>query len=384
MGAENVDLMSSLNRILARDIVAGENIPPFDRSPFDGYAMRAEDVAAASADSPAELEVIETIPAGYVPKKTLGPGQTAKIMTGAPVPRGADCVAKFEDVRAEGGRIFVAAPFYSGQNVVRAGEDIAKGATAARRGAAIGPGTIGSLASLGVTDVPVFLKPKVAVIGTGDEIAPADSVPPPGKIRNSGVFAVAGALAALGASPILSGIIRDDANAIGAAIGDALRGADMVITTGGVSVGDYDFVMEALERISAGIIFWRVRIKPGAAVIAARKNGKMILCLSGSPGAAMTTFHLLGAPFVRRMAGRAEWKNREIGVILRDGFMKRSHRDRIVRGTLLFEDGMAVMAVDEKQGNGVLSSFAGAALLGVIPKDSGPLPPGARIKAYLT
>jgi molybdopterin molybdotransferase len=384
MGTENIDLMDTLNRVLAQDILSKENIPPFDRSPFDGYALRAADLASASPEQPVTLSVIEEVPAGNIPKLAVNPGQATKIMTGAPIPPGADCVVKFEEVSVYDARVIVSAPFQSGRNIITTGEDIEKGEMIARKGMMIDPALIGILASLGIVDVPVYTRPNAAILSTGNEIVPIDANLPPGKARNSTAFALAGALRAIGAEPNYLGIVRDETKAIGAAIEEGLRGADMVITTGGVSVGDYDLVKEALQQIGADILFWRIRIKPGAAVLAARKYGKMILGLSGSPGAAMISFQLLAAPYVRRIAGRAQWQNKEIDVTLSEWFKKPSPRKRLVRGRLLIEDGRAVMVVTEKQGNGVLSSFIGASLLGVIPEGSGPLPPGTRIKAYVT
>jgi molybdopterin molybdotransferase len=384
IGTENIDLMETLNRVLAHDILSAENIPPFDRSPFDGYAMRAADLASASADQPVTLRVIAEVPAGNIPKLAVNPGQATKIMTGAPIPHGADCVVKFEKVSVDDAWVIVSAPFQSGQNIIPTGEDIEKGEMIAQKGVMIDPALMGILASLGIADVSVYLRPNVAILSTGDEIVPIDADLPSGKARDSTAFALAGALRAIGAKPNYMGIVRDDAKAIGEAIEEGLRGADMMITTGGVSVGDYDLVKEALQRIGADILFWRIRIKPGAAVLVARKYGKMILGLSGSPGAAMISFQLLAAPYVRRIAGQDQWQNKEIDVTLSEWFKKPSPRKRLVRGRLLIEDGGAVMVVTEKQGNGVLSSFIGASLLGVIPEDSGPLPPGTRIKAYVT
>jgi molybdopterin molybdotransferase len=384
MCTENIDLMDTLNRVLAQDIFTTENIPSFDRSPFDGYALRAADLAAASPERPVRLSVIEEVPAGNIPKRAVNPGQATKIMTGAPVPPGADCVVKFEEVGVDGAWVIVSAPFQSGQNIIPIGEDIEKGEMIAQKGMMIDPALIGILASLGIVDVTVYLRPNVAILSTGDEIVPIDADLPSGKARNSTAFALAGALRVIGAEPNYLGIVRDEAKVIASAIEEGLRGADMVITTGGVSVGDYDLVKEALQQIGADILFWRIRIKPGAAVLAAQKYGKMILCLSGSPGAAMISFQLLAVPYVRRIAGQAQWRNKEIDVTLSEWFKKPSPRKRLVRGRLIIEDGGAVMVVTEKQGNGVLSSFIGASLLGVIPEGSGPIPPGTRIKAYVT
>ena len=306
-------------------------------------------------------------------------------MTGSPIPPGADCVVKFEEVSAEGAHVVGSAPFPSGRNIIPAGEDMGKGAVAAQKGTVIDPAMIGLLASLGIQDVPVYLRPKVAILSTGNEIVPIGAaVLPPSKIRDSSAFALAGALRTNGAAPVFLGIARDEAEVIGEAIEDGLRDADMVITTGGVSVGDYDMIKEAIRQIGADVLFWRIRMKPGAAILAALKYGKLILCLSGNPGAAMISFQLFAAPYIRRIAGHARWQNREIDVTLKEGFKKPSLRKRLVRGYLVIEDGRAVMSVTENQGNGVLSSFIGADLLGAIPEGSGPVPPGTRIKAYVT
>ena len=384
IGTENVCLMDALYRVLAQDILAGENVPSFNRSPFDGYAMRAADLASASPEQPVTLSVTEEVPAGHMPRLEVSPGQAAKIMTGAPVPAGADCVVKFEETREDGDSIIVSAQCKSGQNIIPIGEDIAKGTMIAPKGTVIDPALIGMMASLGMEDVPVYRQPNVAILSTGDEVVPVGAELTQGKTRNSNAYALAGALLAIGAKPVFLGIARDETEAIGAAVESGLRDADMIITTGGVSVGDYDLMQEALQKIGTRAIFWRIRIKPGGAVLAARKYGKMILCLSGSPAAAMLSFHLLASPYVCRMAGRSRWQNEEIDVALKSGINKPSFHKRFVRGRLAVEDGRSVMITAEKQGNGVLDSFIGAALLGMIPECSGPIPPGTRIKAYVT
>jgi molybdopterin molybdotransferase len=247
IGAETVFLQDSLGRVLSEDILARENIPPFARSPYDGYAFRAEDTERASPKKPVVLEIIEEVPAGYAPKETVVKGKAVKILTGAPIPQGADAVTKFEETECEGKYVKIFSRFRSRENVVPAGEDIAKDEVIARKGTVVRPPVLGLMASLGVTKVAVYKRPKIAIISTGDELLDFTEPLKPGKIRNSNGYTLAAYCREIGAEPVILKSVRDKAEEVGSAILRGLNEADMVITTGGVSVGDYDVLGEVLN-----------------------------------------------------------------------------------------------------------------------------------------
>jgi len=382
VGIEYVALQESLGRVLGEDVIARENIPPFDRSPYDGYAFRAEDTITATEENPVTLEVIEEVPAGYAPTKKVETGQTVKILTGAPIPQGADAVTKYEETQVKDCYVGIPARFKSGENVVPAGEDVAVGEQIALKGTLVTPPVLGLMAALGMSEVPVYKRPKIAIISTGDELLDIDEPLRPGKIRNSNSYTVASYCRQIGAQPLMLGTTRDRVEEIGAMIMRGLQEADMVITTGGVSVGDYDVLGKAVTHIGAETLYWKIEIKPGSPNLGAVKNGKVILGLSGSPAAALVIFHLLGNIFIKKLAGMNDYLPQKIEVILKNDFRKASPRRRFLRGKLVIEKGTAFMEITGGQGNGVLRSLIGCDILAEIPAGSGPQPAGTRLEAY--
>jgi molybdopterin molybdotransferase len=379
----HVGLQDSLGRVLAEDITAEENIPPFARSPYDGYVLRAEDTRGASQDRPVSLEVIEEVPAGYAPKKEITPGTAVKILTGAPIPQGGDAVIKFEETVAKGKQVSIFSVLKAGENIVPAGEDVAKGDVIAHRGTVVSPPLLGLMASLGFTRVPVYHLPKVALISTGDELLDIHEPLQPGKIRNSNSYTLAAYCREIGAQPLILGTPADKVEEVAFRLQEGLEWADMVITTGGVSVGDYDVLGEAVEYIGARTLYWKIDIKPGAPNLIAVKEGKVILSLSGNPASALVVFHLLGVPFLKKLAGRADYLHSGITVTLLNDFPKRSPRRRFLRGKLRLEKDKAFMEITGEQGNGVLRSMIGCDLLAEIPAGSGPLEAGSQLFAFL-
>lgn len=383
LGQEYVDLRESLGRVLSENIQAQEDIPPFARSPFDGYAFWSKDTSKAAKDSPVILEVIEEVPAGYAPKEKIISGKATKILTGAPIPEGADAVTKYEETEIYEKTVAVFSSFRSGENVVPAGEDVAKGEIIALQGTVVSPPLIGLMASLGITKVSVYKRPKIAILSTGDELLDINQPLRPGKIRNSNSHTLAAYCRMIGAEPLILETTRDKAEEVGAMIQRGLEQADMVITTGGVSVGDYDVVGEAIEYIGAETLYWKIEIKPGSPNLAAVKNGKIILGLSGNPAAALVVFHLLGVPYIKKLAGRADYLSPKTEVILKNDFSKGSPRRRFLRGKLIIEKGTALMDITGEQGNGVLRSLMGCNVLAEIPERSGPQKAGTKLTAYL-
>lgn len=376
-------LADTLDRVLSEDICSKENIPPFARSPYDGFVFRADDTQEASPDNPVTLEVIEEVPAGYTAKHAVRPGQAIKILTGAPIPEGADAVSKFEEVVVRDNTVTISKRFKSGEDVVPAGEDIAAGVIVATKGTLITAPLMGVMASLGVAEVPVYKKPKIGLISTGDELVDASEELRPGKIRNSNIYTLQGYLRAIGAKPVVIGMCKDTKEAVAKLVEKGWEEADVVLTTGGVSVGDYDVIRHAADYLGAETLFWKIDIKPGSACLVAVRNGKMLIGLSGNPAAAIVTFQLLAAPFIRKMAGRKDYHNMVITVILKKDYRKASPRRRFLRGRIIYEGGMAYMETTGEQGNGVLSSLLDCDILAEIPEESGPVRAGVKLTAYL-
>ena len=383
VSTEIVHLTEALGRVLARDIKAEENIPPFARSPYDGYAFRAEDTNGVSAVDPVTLEVIEEVPAGYAPSKKVTQGKAVKILTGAPIPEGADAVTKYEETKTEGVFVAIGNPFKSGENVVPAGEDVTEGEIIARKGTALTPPIIGLMSALGISEAEVYKRPRIAIISTGDELLDISEPLSPGKIRNSNAYTLAAYCKELGAEPVILGMVNDKAEEVASLITEGLKQADLVITTGGVSVGDYDVVRDAVAEVGAETLFWKIEIKPGSPSLAAVKDGKLILALSGSPAAAMVIFQLVGILLIKKLAGWSEVFHPQTEVILKSGFRKASPRRRFLRGRLMVENGTAYVDIIGGQGNGVLKSLIGCDILAEVPAGSGSLKAGEKLKAFL-
>ena len=379
---EPVAIGEALGRVAAEGVTAAIPFPPFDRSPFDGYALRGADTAAATREGPVTLAVRQEIPAGHMPKEAVAPGQAAKILTGAPIPPGADAVVKFEDTEFTGTSVTFFASAAPGSNIVRAGEDIPEGTEIVPQGGLIEPAVMGLLAAQGLKHVNVWRRPLVSVINTGSELAELGRPLPPGMIYNSSMFTLRGYLAKMGADFRDGGIVDDDEAAIAARVRAELATSDMVVTTGGASVGDYDFAMAAAERAGADILFWKIKIRPGGSLLAYTLGGKLVLALSGNPGAAVLGLLLLGAPCIRKRRGLAEVAPEECTVRLAGDVRKSSPRTRIMRGSLRIRDGEAFFVENAGQGGGDISSLVGCDLLAMIPAGSPPLPAGTCVKAF--
>lgn len=382
-GETRVSLFEATGRVLSQDIQAGENIPAFDRSPLDGYAMRAEDIVTASESRPVHLTVIEEIAAGHIAQKSLSAGTTIKVMTGAPIPVGADVVIKWEDVERIDQKIKVSRSLKSDSNIVPAGEDVKKGELIAARGTRITPPLLGLIASVGINQVPVFSKVKVAIISTGDELLDPSEEKRPGKIYNSNLYTFQANCLELGLEPVPLGIVMDNQKDIAENISQGLEVADVVITTGGVSVGDYDLVQDAVDDLGAETLFWKVAMKPGSAMVAAVKDHKPIIGLSGNPASSLVTFDLLVVPMLKKMQGQEKQLPSLVHAVLSDDFGKSSPQRRFLRASLHNQDGMDTIKLTGAQANGVLKSMVGCNVLVDVPAGSGKLTAGEQVSAYV-
>ncbi len=382
-GETCVSLFEAAGRILSQDVKAEKNIPSFDRSPLDGYAMRAVDIAAASRSNPVSLRVIEEIAAGYVAAHGLSEGTTIKVMTGAPIPEGADVVIKYEDVKRSGETIQVYQKLKSGSNIVPEGEDVKKGEVIARRGTRITPPVLGLIASLGIYAVPVFSKVKVALLSTGDELLEPSEEIRPGKIYNSNLYTLQAQCQELGVEPISLGIVADNQEAIAEQILKGIQEADLVITTGGVSVGDYDLVQNAVDAIGAQTLYWKVLIKPGSAMLAAVKDNTPIIGLSGNPASSLITFDLIVLPLLKKMLGQDKQLPAVMKAFLSEDFRKPSPQRRFLRGSLHKQNGQDYIKLTGVQANGVLKSMIGCNVLVDVPAGCQQLAAGDEVSAYI-
>ncbi len=383
VGTEQIDLGKCGGRVLAQHLVAAEPVPPFDRSPYDGYALRAADTVHASEKTPVTLRVLEEIPAGRVPTAAVRQGTAAKILTGAPIPEGADAVIKYERTVFTDDAVTVFCPLARGENIVRAGEDVRRGDVLAHRGDVIDPGTVGTLAAQGVTAPLVYRAPRVGILSTGSELVDADEVPGMGKIRNSNRYMLESALAGMGCEPVWLGTAEDSTERICGLIQRGLSECDAVISTGGVSAGDYDLTPDAMEKAGVELLFRDVDMKPGMACACGVRNGKPVCGLSGNPASSMTSFYVIAVPALKKMMGCRFPLPREIRVRLSQNFQKKSVSTRFLRGRLELKDGMACMSVPKNQGNVVLSSMIGCDMMAMIPAGSGPVRAGTVLTGFL-
>ena len=380
---EAVPLSQCCGRILAQVLIAQENVPAFDRSAYDGYALRAEDTASASKGSPVTLQILEEISAGLTPTQNVVAGTAIKVLTGAPIPEGADVVVMYEKTNFTEKTVKLFSPLKAGDNVVRMGEDVQKGTLLAQSGTVIDPGLAGTLAAQGVVMPLVYKIPRVAILSTGSELVEADIVPEEGKIRNANRYMLESALRQLGCEPVNLGIAGDSVMEISALLNKGLAGCDALITTGGVSVGDYDLVPAAMEESGIEVLFRGVDMKPGMACAYGTKDGKLICGLSGNPASSLTNYYAVLLPALRKLTGRRVYLSQEVQVTLSNGFSKKSPKTRFLRGMLELKNGVVCMEVPKAQGNVVLSSSIGCNVMAVVPEGSGSLDAGTVLKGFL-
>ena len=382
LGEEEVDLTEAAGRHLSREIRARIDAPPFDNSAMDGYAVRAREVASAGPDEPVTLPVRGESRAGGPLPDPLAPGAACRIFTGAPMPAGADAVVIQEDTERDGDQVRVREASPARKHVRAQGSDVSAGAVLLRRGDRLWPGEIGLLASQNIDRVEVYRRPRVALLSTGDELRALGEQLPPGAIVNSNVYALTEMLRALGAIPVALPAARDELPEIEAALRHALE-ADVVITMGGVSVGEYDFVHEAFANVGIEPGFWKVRIKPGKPLAFAEYQGKPVIGVPGNPISAMVTFEVLVAPCLRKMLGDPKPHPETIVARLRDSYRRRPGRVEIARGVVRREDGELVVTLHNRQGSGSLPSFVGINALVLLPADRSELAAGERVEAIL-
>lgn len=300
---EWVPLKNSLGRWIAEDILADHDVPAFDRSPYDGFALRAEDTKDASSEHPVEFEVIDHIGAGIVSAKTIGPFQAIRIMTGAKIPKGANVVIMLELTKTfkKDGKSMMSLkrPLKKGDNISRQGEETLKGNVMIKKGSKVTPGVTAILATFGYAVVPVVKKPVIGIISTGTELLQVSDAMVDGKIRNSNLSMVYAQVLEAGGEPLDLGGVSDDFDQSYEAVKAALSKVDMLITTGGVSVGDFDFLPAIYEKLGADVLFNKVAMRPGSVTtVAVLPNGQLLYGLSGNPAACFVGFELFVKPII--------------------------------------------------------------------------------------
>ena len=380
---EEVPLYESCGRILAQNVIAEDNVPPFDRSPYDGYAFRAADVASASPEHPVTLKVLEEIPAGGISHFPVTEGTAVRIMTGAPLPEGADTITMYEVTKFTDTEVTLFSSYEKGSNIVLAGEDVKKGQLLAHPGMVIDAALCATMASQNIPNPKVYKKLKVGVISTGSELVNVGEERTPGMIYDSNKYHVSGALKKFLFEPVAYPSVKDTVDGIADMLKKALDECDAVVTTGGVSVGDFDDTPAAIEAAGGTILFRGAPLKPGMACAYAVKGGKLICALSGNPASSITNFYMLALPALRKMAGYEVYDPDPITVTLAGDFAKKSKGGRIIHGQLDLTDGTAKMVLSRDQGNVIINTLIGADVIAVVPKGSGPLPAGTQLKAYL-
>lgn len=381
---EEVSLMDCHQRVLAEDIFSRINQPPFNRSPLDGYAFRAEDSILANKDSGVRLKVIEEIYAGFCANKEVTEGTAIRLMTGAPIPKGANCVIKQEDTVFKDGFVEIFSKFSPWQNICFEGEDIKKDQLILKKGTILKSNEIGVLASIGCKNVSVYPKPKVGILSTGDELVSIEEQLAPGKIYNSSLYCLCSRLRELYCEPIDMGIASDNIDTLTERIKYALSKSDILITTGGVSVGKKDLIKDVMKNLGADLLFWKVAIKPGSPIFCSSLNNKLVISLSGNPAAAITTFEILVHPILSEITGRQNLSLHKVNAVLKQDFNKKSKVRRFVRGTLSYTNDTAVVDITKSnQGNGILSSSLNSNCLIDIPPNSSPLSKGQVVQVVL-
>jgi molybdopterin molybdotransferase len=393
LGAEDKPVLEALGQVLAEEVAARFNIPPLDNTAMDGYAVRAEDTRGASPESPVQLRVTGEVAAGYVFEGEVGPASAVRIMTGAAVPAGADAIVPFEETDEP----FEKAPQRTheldatvrvfkearpGANIRRAGEDVREGQTVLRQGRVLRPSEIGVLASVGRATVKVIRRPVVAILSTGDELVEPGQARPPSKIYDANAHSTGALVRRIGGVPRLLGIAKDTVEALTAKVHEGLD-ADMLVTSAGVSRGDYDVVKEVLAR-EGDIDFWTVAMKPGKPLAFGcfTAGGRRVphIGLPGNPVSSMVTFELFGRPALMKMMGKTDWQRPTVRAIAEERIVNRGDPRQFYARCIVRERGGRYYAsLTGPQSSGMLTSMAYANALTVIPAEVDEVEPGEEI-----
>ncbi len=371
LAPETLAAAEAQGRVLAEAVVSSRCLPPFDNSAMDGYAVRRADAAGAAPGAPVELRVAFEVPAGAAAERALEPGEAARILTGAPLPAGADAVVRQEDTERDGAAVRLLVEPGPRENVRDAGEDVDVGDRVLEPGRVLGPAELGLLASLGRTVVAVNQRHRDAILSGGDEMVEPDGDAAGGRIVSSNSWSLAAHCRELGADPLYLGIARDTPEDVERHLGAGL-GADVLVSSAGVSVGDHDHVRGALEKLGCELLFWGVKMKPGYPLAFGRfpGGGPLVFGLPGNPVSAMVTFEQFVRPVLRKMMGHRSWFRPLVEARLLEDLDKKPGRLHFVRVNLERRDGEVVARSTGNQSSGVLRSMTLAQGLLVFPADA--------------
>lgn len=369
--------------ILDEDVVSEENVPSFDNSAMDGYAVIASDIHAASREHPVLLNVIDIVQAGKVSKKTLENGQAIQIMTGAPIPKGSDAVVMIEQTeKTQDGKVKVFSPVLKNESLRWAGDDIRKGAIVYKKGRLLKPYDIGFLASIGRPAVRVIPRPRIAILSTGDELIEMDQPLSPGKIRTSNNFTLQSLIRERGVEVIDLGIAQDTLEDTNEKLQKAFS-ADIILTSGGVSMGEFDFVREALKNIGVDIKFWKVKQKPGKPLVFGTHDTKLFFGLPGNPVSSVVCFELFVIPAMKKMSGMTDLEPCRIRAESEETISKKPGLRYFLRGIVKNENGRFRVSATKNQSSGAMSSFSEANCLIDIPEEKENVLPGETLSVIL-
>jgi molybdopterin molybdotransferase len=382
LGSERIALPQALGRVLAGSVEATRDVPPFRNAAMDGYAVRAADVAAASAKTPAVLIVLETVGAGSLPSRSVTAGAAVKIMTGSPMPEGADAVVRVEDTHEQDGAVHVRVRVPAGTHVRHPGEDMRRGDTVLAPGRALRPADIGLLASLGVAIVPVRRRPTVAILATGDELVELGQPLAPGQIVNSNAYTLAAAVEEAGALPRVLGIVRDTRAATRDAFAEAFM-ADVVLSTGGVSMGTFDLVRQTLAELGVAERFWKVAQRPGKPLTFGVRDGTPVFGLPGNPVSSLVCFYLYVRPAVRAMLGLSALHLPVVNATAAESVRTAEGLTEFVRCTLEGKPGAYLVRPTGSQGSHVLRSLSMGEALLISPPEVGTIAGGSAVRVML-
>ena len=384
LGCEKVGLLDALGRVLGEDIIAPRANPPWDNSAMDGFAVRWADIKQehAIARIP-ELKVIEDVAAGAVAIKSVGPGEAIRIMTGAPIPAGADTVVRIEYTEPSESSVRIMLSEYGqGANIRPKGDDVQEGDRIIAKGTILRSGEIGMLAILAKSFVLVHQRPRVGILSTGDELADLDESFDENKIVNSNSYGIAAGIQEAGGIPMLLGIAKDNPDSLKDKIRQGLT-CDILVLSGGVSMGDYDFTKPVFAELGADMNFWKLAIRPGQPVAFGKIQGKLAFGLPGNPVSSMVTFDQLVRPAMLKLGGHATWERPTVKAVFQESFSKQNDRRHFLRGVLAYENDGLVVRTTGKQGSGILTSMVKANGFIDVPEEVEALKPGDVVNVQL-
>ncbi|GGF12564.1 molybdopterin molybdenumtransferase [Halobacillus andaensis] len=384
---EKIPLEQADERILAQEVAATHAIPPFDKSPYDGFAIKAEDTAHATKEDPMTFRVTEEIGAGHRASKPLQSGEAVRIMTGAEIPEGATCVAMFEicHTHEQDGQSYmtIKREMQPDQNIIKKASETKEGTPLVSSGTAVNPGVKALLATFGYSEVEVYKKPVVGVFATGTELLDIDQPLEPGKIRNSNAYMVLSQVNRSGAEAKYFGKLADDFDTCYKAITEALQKVDVLITTGGVSVGDYDLMPLIYEKLGAEVLFNKIGMRPGSVTTVAHANGQLLFGLSGNPSACYVGFELYTYPYLQKMLDRKNPYHPVIDAALGTDFGKPNPFTRFIRGYISYEEGKVVVYPAGMDKSAVVTSLAKTNVLIVLKGGTRGYQKGEGVQAIL-